>query len=106
VPLTVEVEAALTVSPESVALGRVKMGEEGERRVIVRGVKPFKITAIDGADAALSVSDSSEEARSVHVLTVRFKPAAAGEVSRTPPVHTDLPDDNAFDLGVSAVVMP
>jgi hypothetical protein len=106
VPLTVEVEAALTVSPEAVVLGQVHMGDEGERRVIVRGVRPFRITQIEGADAALSVSDSSEEARSVHVLTVRFKPGRAGEVSRTLHVHTDLPADGAFDLPVTAQVMP
>jgi hypothetical protein len=106
VPLTVEVEASLTVNPESVALGAMRMGEENERRVIVRGVKPFKITQIEGADAALSITDSSEDARSVHVLTVRFKPAQSGDVNRVLHVHTDLPDDGDFDLGVTALVMP
>src|SRR5262249_37652103 len=37
VPLTVEIESALTVSPELVSLGRVNVKAENERRVIVRG---------------------------------------------------------------------
>src|SRR6185437_10733620 len=44
VPLTVEIESALSINPETVALGAVKAQTESERRVIVRGVKPFKIT--------------------------------------------------------------
>ena len=42
VPLTVDIESALTVSPEAVALGPVAVGGESERRVIIRGVRPFR----------------------------------------------------------------
>src|SRR5262249_51533946 len=48
VPLTVEVESALTVSPAAVTFGSVKAKDEAERRVIVRGVKPFKILEVKG----------------------------------------------------------
>ena len=48
VPLTVEIESALTVSPAVVDLGQPKIGSQVERRVIVRGVSPFKITEIRG----------------------------------------------------------
>src|SRR5437660_799351 len=49
VPLTVDIESALSVSPEAVTLGQVKVQGESERRVVVRGVKPFKITRVQGA---------------------------------------------------------
>ena len=51
VPLTVEVESALSVSPSVAVLGEVKSGTEVERKVIVRGIKPFHITGVKGARA-------------------------------------------------------
>src|SRR6266542_2795770 len=59
VPLTVEIESSLSVNPPAVTLGEVKLGGETERKVIVRGIKPFKITAVKGTDALLSVKDNS-----------------------------------------------
>src|SRR5208282_4224488 len=55
VPVTVEVEAALSVSPNNVSLGQVKAGEESDRKVIIRGVRPFRITGIRGTDSQLQV---------------------------------------------------
>jgi Protein of unknown function (DUF1573) len=106
VPLTVEIESALSVTPEAVTLGQVHVKGESERRVIVRGTKPFKITRVQGTDDQLLVKDNTPEARAVHVLTVRLKAARAGDVSRVLRVLTDLPEDNQIDLQVSALVMP
>ena len=39
VPVTVEIESALSVSPDAVALGQVAVNGESERRVIIRGAK-------------------------------------------------------------------
>ena len=58
VPLTIEIESALSVTPEAVSIGQVKADTEAERRVIVAGIKPFRITAIEGTDSELSVQDS------------------------------------------------
>ncbi len=104
VPITVEIESALSVSPEAVSLGQIALNGEGERRVIVRGVKPFKITAIKGEDAQLSVQDGSDDSKPVHVLTVKLKPAQAGDLNRSLRVETDLPDDNTIEFQVSAQV--
>jgi hypothetical protein len=106
VPLTVEVESALTVSPEAVALGPVKAGGEVERRVIVRGVQPFRIVRIDGGDDVLSVRDSAQDARAVHVLTVHLKAGQPGDLRRSLRIHTDLPQEGDIDLGVTGQVMP
>src|SRR5262249_31775341 len=62
VPLTVEIETALSVSPEIVNLGSIKVGAEVEKRVIVRAVKPFKIVALEGVDSELVVKENSQEA--------------------------------------------
>jgi hypothetical protein len=106
VPLTVEIESALSVSPEAVTLGQVRVRGESERRVIVRGVKPFKITRVQGTDDQVLVRDSTAESKSVHVLTVKLRAAQPGELLRTLRVLTDLPDDGKIDFQVSAVVMP
>jgi hypothetical protein len=106
VPLTVEIESALSVSPEAVALGPVKVKGESERRVIVRGVRPFKITDIRGADEQLLVRDSTPESKPVHVLTVKLKAARPGEITRTLHVVTDLGEDGDIDFQVSARVLP
>jgi hypothetical protein len=104
VPLTVEVESALTASPETVALGKLKVKGESERRVIIRGVKPFKITKIQGVDDEVQVRDNTVEAKEVHVLTVKIKPENAGAVSRRIKVLTDLKEDGEIDFQISALV--
>jgi hypothetical protein len=106
IPLTVEIESALTVSPDKVAMGAVKVKGESERRVIVRGAKPFKITGVDGAGADLLVRDSSPDSKPVHVLTVKLRGSQAGDVHRTLRVLTDLPDDNQIEFQVNASVAP
>jgi hypothetical protein len=106
VPLTVEIESALSLSPESVALGQVKTNADSERRVIVRGVKPFKITGFQGVDEQLIVHDSSPDSKAIHVLTVTVKPGKAGDLSRSVRVLTDLDGDASIDFQVSAQVMP
>jgi hypothetical protein len=104
VPLTVEIESALTVSPEAVTLGPVTVNGESERRVILRGVKPFKITEVQGTDDQLAVRDSTEESKPVHVLTVKLKPSTPGDLSRSLKVVTDLPEDGEIEFQVSAQV--
>jgi hypothetical protein len=106
VPLTVEVASALTASPQAVTLGTVKLRGEVERRVIVRGVKPFKVSKVLGGDDQLQVRDGTPGSQEVHVLTVKLKAATPGTLSRTLKVLTDLGADGAIDLQVSAVVVP
>ena len=74
VPVTVEIESALSVSPEVINLGTVKMGGEIEKKVIVRGVKPFKVIRIESGGEDVNVKEGSQDAKTVHVLTVKLKP--------------------------------
>lgn len=106
VPLTVEIESALSISPETVTLNPVKAKTESERRVIVRGIKPFKITKVMGTDEQVIVHDNTLQAKPVHVLTVKVKAGQPGELNRTLRVLTDLADDNKIDFHVHAVIMP
>lgn len=106
VPLTVEIESALSVNPETVTLGPVKTRTESERRVIVRGIKPFKIPQVLGTDDRLLVRVDNPQAKPVHVLTIKLKAGDPGEVNRTLRVLTDLADDNKIDFHISAQIVP
>jgi len=106
VPLTVEVESPLSVSPDAVALGVLAKNAEGERKIIVKGSKPFKITGFEGADDSLTLSASSSEAKQVHVVTVKLKADKEGEFTRTVKLKTDMEEDGAIDITVSATVSP
>jgi hypothetical protein len=106
VPLTVEVEPALSVSPATLTLGPVKAGAETERKIIVRGVKPFRITEVKGTDDLLSVRDTTRESRVVHVLEVTLKARDPGELSRTVRILTDLQDEGEVEFQAKAQVVP
>jgi hypothetical protein len=106
VPLTVEVESALSVSPEAVSLGQVALNSESERRVIIRGAKPFKIRTVQGTDDDLVIRDSTEESKPIHVLTIKLKGAKAGTGDRTVKVITDLAEEGQTEFRVSWEVMP
>ncbi|MCS6851372.1 MAG: DUF1573 domain-containing protein [Gemmataceae bacterium] len=106
IPLTVEIESALTVSPPTVLLGKVKIGSSVERRVIVRGVRPFKIVDVKGTDELLTAQPSSDEPRTVHVLTVALKGNKVGELTKTLKVVTDLPEESEIEFQAKAEVVP
>jgi hypothetical protein len=106
VPLTVEIEAPLTVSPATVGLGELKSGKVAERKVIVRGVQPFRILSVEGTDKELTVHDSTTDTKSVHVLTVRLQAQHAGELLRTLRIVTDLKGDESVEFNASALVTP
>jgi hypothetical protein len=105
VPLTVEVQTALSVSPPSATLGQVKAGETAERKVVVRGSKPFRIIGVRGTDAQITIQDSAPESKPVHVLTVKFKAAKPGEQSWNIHVFTDMKEDAEVEFQAKATVV-
>jgi hypothetical protein len=104
VPLTVEVEPLLTLSSTSVQLGDVKTGTQAERKIVVRGAQPFKVTRIEGSDAAWSVEDNTKDSKPVHVLTIKLKNPRAGEQSKKFKVVTDLKEDGEVEFVAKAQV--
>jgi len=108
VPLTIEIESALTVSPDVVVIGPLKAGEEAERKVIVRGTKAFKILKTDGTDEGLTISASGDEARTLHILTIKGKAGdKPGDLSRRIKIVTDLDEsEKEVDLQVTLQVVP
>jgi hypothetical protein len=88
-----------------VSLGDVKVGTATERRFVVRGPSPFRITAIQGADNHLAVK-AENESKAAHTLTITLQPSAPGEVSRTLRLVTDLPGRREVEVTVKARAVP
>ncbi|HXG12442.1 MAG TPA: DUF1573 domain-containing protein [Gemmataceae bacterium] len=106
VPLTVEIDSPLSVSPATVSLGQIRLGTTAERKVIVRGTQPFRITAVEGTDKQLTVRDSTADRKPVHVLTITFRPDRPGNLDRTLRVRTDLEDEGQVEFQARAQVVP
>ena len=106
VPVTVEIESALSVTPPAAMLGEVPAGTETERKVIVRGLKPFRIVGVRGTGRDLSIRDSSPGSNPVHVLTVTIQGTKAGDVNRTFHVVTDVEGENDLEFTAEARIVP
>jgi hypothetical protein len=100
VPLTVEVQGALTAAPQSLDLGKVAKGGQLEKKVVLRGAEPFKITKIEGLEGSnIEVTGQSEEAKDVQVLRIRYQAGKdSGEFTKKLRFVTDLKKDNAVDV--------
>ncbi|MCS7168805.1 MAG: DUF1573 domain-containing protein [Gemmatales bacterium] len=99
VPLTVEVVPSLVVTPKEVHLGRVAQGVQIERRVILRGPKPFRILKLAADDPQLEFLWQPDETRSTHLITIRYRtPTQAGQVRQIIRIFTDLPNDNLAEI--------
>jgi len=107
VPLLVEgrVVSAVTVSPTSLFLGVVQPGEKVQKKVVVRGQKPFRILSVACDDNHFQFDTSDEtEAKSLHLVPVTYVgDDNKGKVARTIYIQTDL-DDTVSDLPAYAVV--
>jgi hypothetical protein len=106
VPVTVEIEAPLSVNPSTVSLGKVKAGIEEDRKVIIRGVRAFRIVGIKGTDSQLQVRQTTDESLTVHVLTVTLNPREAGDLTRRITVQTDLASNTDIHFDARAEVIP
>lgn len=105
VPVTVEVEPALSVTPANMHMGTAKAGEVVEKKVIVRGESPFRITGVKGGDSDLAVEDIGNDAKPMHVLRLRMKAAKAGELKWNLRILTDLKDEGEIDFPAMATIV-
>jgi hypothetical protein len=106
VPLSLQIEPSLTINPLRVNLGEVKIGETAERKVIIRGNRPFTIKDIRGGSPSLLVKESEAARKPVHVLTVHLKAVSAGALQRTLHVFTDLEEEGEIKFQAKAEVVP
>lgn len=105
VPVTVEVEPPLSVSPSSTSFGDVKTGEVSEKKLIVRGETPFKITGVKGADSGLVIEELSKESKPMHVLRLKLKADKPGDLKWALRVQTDLKEDGEIEFPADARIV-
>jgi hypothetical protein len=107
VPVLVEgnIRSALVVSPNTLRLGNVPVGEELKRRVVLRGGKPFLITDLKGLGEGLSLdSPPATQPTIVQTLTFRCRQDTAGNFRHVVQIKTDLqPEAVAVVIEGSAV---
>ncbi|MCE9532434.1 MAG: DUF1573 domain-containing protein [Planctomycetes bacterium] len=89
VPLHVEVGAPITATPVSLNLGDIKIGDNVEQNILIRGEKSFKIKSVQGVDQVVSITGMGDEAKLIHILKVTVKPQLTGEISRELTILTE-----------------
>src|SRR5262245_708456 len=103
VALNANIRADVSLSTSSLDVGSVSAGSTATRQVIVRGVRPFRITQIEGDDGPIHI-DRPEEAKQLHILTVTVKAGdqPPGEVTQDFEIKTDMQGEEPLKLTVSA----
>ena len=107
VPVLVEatIQRPLTVTPNVVSLGGAKAGEAVTRRVIVRGSRPFRITAVEGLGDEVT-ADVPTTSASSHVLTLTIRAAKPGEVRKELRIKTDVAAESPLPVTIQGTVGP
>ena len=100
IPLTVEVEPMLMVTPGAVEFDTAEIGKPVKKPIIVKGTQPFRIVDVKGGDGVFTAVATDDEARPVHIVNVTFTPGKEGEVIKSLKIITDLKDEGQVDLRV------
>ena len=100
IPLTVDVEGGLMVTPGAVEFDMAEIGKTIKKPIIVKGNQPFKIVDVKGGDGVFAATATSTDSRPVHIVNVTFTPGQEGEVMKHLKIITDLKDEGQVDLPV------
>ena len=97
------VVAPLELLHTNVRFDPTAVGQSATQRVFVRAAKPFKILGVDGTGDGVSVELPAATAPLPYqVLTIKFDPTRAGEVTKQLRIRTDLDGGAAVVLPVEA----
>jgi hypothetical protein len=100
VPILVEghVQASLTVVPNTLNLGNLKVGEELTKLVVVKASKPFRVVSVEGLGDGIA-ADLPKGEDIVRIIKVTYKPTKEGTV------HKQLAIKTSLDQETQATVM-
>ena len=104
IPVTVNVVASISVTPEIAKFPDTTKGKPTELRVILNGSDAFKILDIKGADSELEVSPAGPVSRPVHILKLTLTPSKAGDYSKTLEITTDHADQKKLTVMLTGKV--
>ena len=98
------VKASLSVAPNPVNLGSLKVDAEESSKIVVSGNRPFRIVAIEGLEDGMTIPLPDRQT-TTHILDLRVQPRAAGALRKQITLRTDL-DNEAVTVTVEGVVAP
>src|SRR6478752_5428043 len=97
----------ISVSPESLLLGDVAQGQQISKKIIVRGKKPFRITAFQCADEDCFQFKTDNESKDRHIVDITFNAKKnAGSIKEVIHIATDLGDKLQANLTAFATIVP
>jgi RNA polymerase sigma factor (sigma-70 family) len=83
-------EADLPGGSGRLDLGTVKVGDVVKRRFMLRGVKPFCLTDLEGPAEATLAPDPDAKPKKVHTVTLEYQPVRPGPILCAVKIKTDL----------------
>lgn len=99
-----DVQAPLSISPQSVALGDLKPGEPVQRRVLIKGQKPFRVLDVNSEHLEVRFEPTTDP-KPVQFLNIIMAPiidlASDGDVNTSVVVTTDLEGEKNVEMDVS-----
>jgi hypothetical protein len=99
------VQAPLAITPATVNMGNVKVGDSIVKRFIVRADKPFKIVEIQGLGEGIE-ADFPQESAAKQVVILKYHPDQTGDMHRQLRIKTDLEKETSAAVTVEGNVGP
>jgi hypothetical protein len=109
VMVTATIRGELSAAPSILTMGEVNSSAGKQGRYIIRASKPFSITTVEGSGDGFSVGLPDSARKTMHVMTVAYKPdegSTRGDLRRVFRVHTDLAGEPPLDLLATLHVAP
>jgi len=105
IPVTVNVQAAVAITPDSAAFGDVAVGVSTEKKITLQSGTPFKILEVKGDDEQLKVVVDKSASSATHTIILAANPTATGGFTRTVEIVTDNKDQPKLIIPVTAKVV-
>jgi hypothetical protein len=107
VPILVEatIHASLSVAPDTINLGTLKLGESLTKLVLVRGTKPLRVLSVEGQDDGLT-AELPTTAKEVQIVKIKCHPVKIGSIRRQLKIKTDLEKEDPVTVTVEGTVEP
>lgn len=106
IPLYVEgrIIPEISVTPDTLVLGKVAAEDAVTKKVVVRGKKPFKITSVNCSDNCFTFS-TDNQSKQLHLVEITFRPGETRGAVKVPVrITTDRGNNRGATLVVSAHV--
>jgi hypothetical protein len=97
------VKAVVQVSP--IRLGIIEMGQKIERRMIVRGMRPFGIKSVRTSDNRI-VFTPSNGSKTLHAISFQVDTSRSGKIVSEIHIETDDPDQQSAVVSFEAQIVP